>query len=69
MVCIVPQVLLMLYAVRHFQAGELTNHADNVSALESNWKAFGISLAVVILLFATVMAARLIADRLFGPPM
>lgn len=65
---IVPQVLGILAVLRHTQGAELTRHADNIGAFESNWKAFGISIVVVIVLFALVMAGLLAWDSLFGLP-
>ena len=58
----VPQVLIMLYLTRSLQGTALAAHANAGGPFESNWKAFGISILIIIVLFAVALTGVLILD-------
>jgi hypothetical protein len=47
-----PQIALMIYLAKWAQGEDIAIHVRNGGALASNWKAFGISLVVLLVLLA-----------------
>ena len=55
MVFTVVQVVVLVQIAKQLQAKELSNHVAHGGALASNWKAFGISLIVIIAMLAVLI--------------
>lgn len=55
MVFTVIQVVVLVQIAKQLQAKELSNHVAHGGVLASNWKAFGISLIVIIAMLAVLI--------------
>lgn len=58
------QLLLIRYVLRRTQGATLAAHADNIGAFESNWKAVGLAVLVLIALWTVVYGGILAYDVL-----
>lgn len=61
-VFVVPQILIMVHLARSLQGPALAQHDTAGGRFESNWKAFGISILMIIALFAVILAGMLLFD-------
>jgi hypothetical protein len=56
----VIQLFAMLQISKHFQGADIETHIANNGEIESNWKAFGISLLVLLALLAIIFVLTFI---------
>lgn len=52
----VPQIILVLYFAKNYQTTEIDAHIENGGLAESNWKAAGIALLVLIPLLLVIFS-------------
>lgn len=57
-----PQLLIMIMLTKQLQESDIKQHEEFGGAMASNWKAFGVAIVVVLIIFAAALPSVFFFD-------